>query len=39
MPPYTEDIQRVTGRPVFDITSLVRLVHDGLAAALGPLPA
>jgi hypothetical protein len=38
MPPYTADIQRETGRPVFDILSLVRLVHDGLASALGPRP-
>src|SRR5919109_2099435 len=36
MPPYTADIQRETGRPVFDITSLVRLAHDALAAAGGP---
>src|SRR5215470_4128275 len=27
MPPYTADIQRVTGRPVFDVVSLVRFVH------------
>jgi Asp/Glu/hydantoin racemase len=39
MPPYTTDVQRETGRPVFDIVSLVRLVHDGLASALGPRPA
>jgi hypothetical protein len=38
MPPYAADIQRATGRPVFDILSLVRLVHDGLASALGPRP-
>ena len=38
MPPYTADIQRETGRPVFDIVSLVRLVHDGLASAVGPRP-
>ena len=30
MPPYRRDIQAVTGRPVFDITHLVRLVHAGL---------
>ncbi len=36
MPPYAADVQRVTGRPVFDITSLVRLVHDGLTGAIGP---
>ena len=39
MPPYTADIQRETGRPVFDIVSLVRFVHDGLATAIGPRPA
>jgi len=27
MPPYTADIQRETGLPVFDIVSLVTLVH------------
>jgi len=39
MPPYTADIQRATGRPVFDITSLVRMAHDALVGALGPRPA
>jgi hypothetical protein len=39
MPPYTADVQRETGRPVFDIASLVRFVHDALAASLGPRPA
>jgi hypothetical protein len=39
MPPYAAEVQRETGRPVFDIVSLVRLVHDGLAAAIGPRPA
>ena len=38
MPPYTADIQRETGRPVFDITSLVRMAHDALAASGGPRP-
>jgi Asp/Glu/hydantoin racemase len=36
MPPYTADIQRETGRPVFDITTLVRMAHDALAASGGP---
>jgi Asp/Glu/hydantoin racemase len=36
MPPYTADIQRETGRPVFDILSLVTLVHDALAAGQSP---
>jgi hypothetical protein len=39
MPPYAADVQRETGRLVFDIVSLVRLVHDGLASAVGPRPA
>jgi Asp/Glu/hydantoin racemase len=38
MPPYTADLQRATGLPVFDILSLVRLVHAGLAGALPPRP-
>jgi hypothetical protein len=36
MPPYAADIQRETGRPVFDITTLVRMAHDALAAGGGP---
>lgn len=36
MPPYTADIQRATGRPVWDILSLVTLVHDGLVAGQPP---
>ena len=36
MPPYAADIQRETGRPVFDITSLGR--HDRHALAGGRLP-
>lgn len=39
MPPYAADVQRETGRPVFDIVSLVRMVHDGLRSAIGPRPA
>src|SRR5438105_2039070 len=39
MPPYTADIQRETGLAVFDIVSLVSMVHAGLAAALPPRPA
>jgi hypothetical protein len=38
MPPYTADVRRATGLPVFDIVSLVTLVHGGLAEALGPQP-
>jgi hypothetical protein len=36
MPPYTADIQRETGLPVFDIVALVTLVHGALAAGLPP---
>jgi Asp/Glu/hydantoin racemase len=36
MPPYAEDIQRETGRAVFDILSLVRMAHDALAMGLPP---
>ena len=39
MPPYAADIQRETGRPVFDITTLVRMAHDALAAGGAPRPA
>jgi Asp/Glu/hydantoin racemase len=39
MPPYTADIQRATGRPVFDIVSLVRMAHDALAGGQPPRPA
>src|SRR5438094_10391853 len=36
MPPYTADIQHETGRPVFDIVSLVTMVHDALVAGRPP---
>lgn len=36
MPPYTADIQRETGRPVFDVLSLVTMYHTALAAAQSP---
>jgi hypothetical protein len=39
MPPYGADIQRETGLPVFDITTLVRMVHGALVAGIGPRPA
>jgi len=39
MPPYAADIQRETGLVVFDIVSLVNMVHAGLAAGLPPRPA
>src|SRR5205814_1766982 len=39
MPPYAGDIQRETGRPVFDIVSLVAMLHGSLAAGRPPRPA
>ncbi len=39
MPPYAGDIQRATGLPVFDIVSLVTLVHGALLTGLPPRPA
>lgn len=39
MPPYAADVQRETGLPVFDIVSLVTLVHGSLATGLPPRPA
>jgi len=39
MPPYAADIQRETGLPVFDIVSLVTMVHGALAAGQPPRPA
>jgi Asp/Glu/hydantoin racemase len=38
MPPYAPDVQRITGLPVFDVISLVSLVHGALAAGLPPRP-
>ena len=39
MPPYRADIQRATAVPVFDITTLVRMVHDAVVHGLPPRPA
>jgi Asp/Glu/hydantoin racemase len=39
MPPYAADIQRETGLPVFDVTTLVRMAHDALASGRAPRPA
>jgi hypothetical protein len=36
MPPYTADIQRETGRPVFDVLSLVTMFHAAFVAAQSP---
>src|SRR5262245_15621622 len=38
MPPYSADIQRETGLPVFDIVSLVTMVHGALTAGRPPRP-
>ena len=39
MPPFRADVQAATGLPVFDITTLVTMVHDGLRHGLAPHPA
>jgi hypothetical protein len=39
MPPYRADIQAATGLAVFDITSLVQMVHDAVSQGLPPRPA
>jgi len=39
MPPFRADVQAATGLPVFDITTLVTMVHDGLRHGLSPLSA
>jgi Asp/Glu/hydantoin racemase len=39
MPPYAAEIQRATGLAVFDIVSLVTMVHTALAAGQPPRPA
>ena len=39
MPPFRAAVQAATGLPVFDITSLIRMVHDSLRHGLGPTPA
>jgi Asp/Glu/hydantoin racemase len=39
MPPYRADIQAATGLPVFDITTLVRMVHESVCHGLAPRPA
>jgi Asp/Glu/hydantoin racemase len=39
MPPYRADVQAATGLPVFDITSLVRMLHDAQRHGLPPRPA
>jgi Asp/Glu/hydantoin racemase len=39
MPPYRAELQAATGLPVFDITTLVRMVHDAVSQGLSPRPA
>jgi Asp/Glu/Hydantoin racemase len=39
MPPYRADIQAATGLPVFDITTVVRMVHEAVRHGLPPRPA
>jgi hypothetical protein len=39
MPPYRADVQAATGLPVFDITTLVRMVHEAVRHGLAPTPA
>jgi len=39
MPPYAADVQAATGLPVFDITSLIRMVHGAVRHTLVPRPA
>ena len=39
MPPYRPDIEALTGLPVFDITTLVRMVHESVRHGLAPRPA
>jgi Asp/Glu/hydantoin racemase len=36
MPPYSADVQRETGLPVFDIVSLVTMLHGALVAGQPP---
>jgi hypothetical protein len=36
MPPYRAEIQAVSGLPVFDITTLVRMVHEAVRHGLPP---
>jgi Asp/Glu/hydantoin racemase len=40
MPPYRADIQAATGRPVFDVTTLVRMIRDAVdPGCASPWPA
>jgi len=39
MPPFRADVQAATGLPVFDVTSLIRMVHEAVVFGLPPRPA
>ena len=39
MPPFRADVQAATGLPVFDVTSLIRMVHEAVVLGLSPRPA
>jgi Asp/Glu/hydantoin racemase len=39
MPPYRAEIEAATGLPVFDVTTLVRMVHEAVRHGLAPRPA
>jgi Asp/Glu/hydantoin racemase len=39
MPPYRAALQEATGLPIFDITTLVRMVHEAVQRGLAPRPA
>jgi hypothetical protein len=39
MPPYAAAVQAATGLPVFDITSMIRMVHSAVRHGLLPRPA
>ena len=36
MPPFRADVQAATGLPVFDVTSLIRMVHEAVVFGLPP---
>ena len=39
MPPFRADVQAATSLPVFDVTSLIRMVHEAVVFGLPPRPA
>jgi len=36
MPPFSADVQAATGLPVFDVTSLICMVHEAVVFGLPP---